>query len=102
MCGGDFSLQVIGRSIISTSDKCSWVVHLNKAQFMRERERERERGFYAETLNREKLRGEGVSLECSIYKDYRNLQNECRFLSESEFRMRIGLFLSQGWNLPLR
>jgi len=48
--GGDFSSQVIRRSILTISEKWDGVVHINKAKNKKEEHTE----FYMETLNREK------------------------------------------------
>ena len=50
---GNFPPQVIGQTILTTSEK--WVIHVNKIQHRKEGHA----GFYVETLNREKSRGGG-------------------------------------------
>jgi len=47
--------------------------------------------IFVETLNREKPRGDGASLWFSIYKDYRNLEDGCKFLSE------LGSYCTRDW-----
>jgi len=54
-CGGDFPPQVIGRSILTTSKRCSRVVHVNKTQHRKERHTR----FYVKALNWEKPWGGG-------------------------------------------